>query len=95
MRALLTVNYSTFAILWVLAFRFHEDLFDGLVAFEMYLDAILTTCLFNTFRDAFGVWDDYLSNGSFISRCIGGWIVALVVDVVVTIIVCACAVVVV
>ena len=55
MRALVTVNYSTFAILWVLVFRFHEDLFDGLVAFEMYLDAILTTCLFNTFGDALDV----------------------------------------
>ena len=60
----------------------------------MYLDAILTTCLFNTFRDAFGVWDNCLSSGSFVSRYIGGWIVVLVVDVV-TIVVCACAVVVV
>ena len=92
MRALVTVNYSTFAILWVLVLWFHEDMFDGLISFEMYLDAILTTCLFNTFGDAFSVWDDYLSYGSFVSWCIDGWIVALVVDVVVTTVVCACAV---
>ena len=91
MRALVTVNYSTFAILWVLVFRFHEDLFDTLISFEMYLDAILTTCLFNTFGDAFSVWDEYLSYGSFVSWCIDGWIVALVVDVV-AIVVCACVV---
>ena len=59
----------------------------------MYLDAILTTCLFNTFRDAFSVWDDYLPFSGFVSWCIDGWIVALVADVV-TIVVCTCAVVV-
>ena len=73
---------------------FHDDLFDGLISFEMYLDAILTTCLFNTFGDAFSAWDDYLPYSSFVSWCVDGWIAALVVDVVVAIFVCACAVVV-
>ena len=94
MRALVTVNYSTFAILGVLVLWFHEDLFDGLISFEMYLDAILTTCLFNAFGDAFSVWDEYLSYSSFVSWCIDGLIVVLVVDFVVSIFVCTCVVVV-
>ena len=94
MRGLVTVNYSTFTILGVLVLWFHEGLFGGLISFEMYLDAILTTCLFNTFGDAFSVWDDYLSYSSFVSWYVDGWIVALVVDVVVAIVVCDCAVVV-
>ena len=93
MRALVTINYSTFAILGVLVLWFHEDLFDGLISFEMYLDAILTTSLFNTFGDAFSVWDDYLPYSSFVSWCVGGLIAALVVDVVFAIVVCTCAVV--
>ena len=94
MGALITVDLSTFAVLGILVFRFHEDLFDGLISFEMYLDAILTTCLFNTFGDAFSVWDDDLSCGRFVSWCVDGWVVALVVGVVVSSVVCACAVVV-
>ena len=90
MRALVTVNYSTFTVLGVLVFWFHEDLFDGLVAFEVYLDAILTTCLLDTFRDAFSVWDDYLAYSSFVSLCIDGWITVLVVGAVAAIVVCTC-----
>ena len=95
MRALIAVYYATFAILWVLVLWFHEDLFDGLISFKVYLDTILTTCLLNTFRDAFSVWDDYLTYSCFVSLCVVGWITVLVIVVVVATVVCTCVVVVV
>ena len=83
-----------FTILGIFVLWFHQDLFNGLVAFEMYLDTILTTYLLDAFGDAFCVWDDYLAYSSFVSLYVDGWIAVLVVDVGASIVVLTCVVVV-
>ena len=89
MMALITVNYSTFAVL-----GFHEDLFDGCVSFKVYLYTILTTCLFYTFGYSLCVWDYYLSSCGLVCLSVSGWIVVLVIVVSTSIVVVACVVVV-
>ena len=60
-----TVDNSTFLLLWVLVFGFHKELFCCSVSIEMYLDAIFTTYIFEAFRCSFCVWDDYFVLCSF------------------------------
>ena len=42
------VDYPTFLVLGVLVLRFHEDLFNCGISFEVSLYPILTTCVFET-----------------------------------------------
>ena len=62
-----TVYNSTFAVPGVLVLRLHEHFFYGSVAFEVYLDAILTTDVFETFGYSFSVWYYYLNYSGLVS----------------------------
>ena len=67
--ALVAVDDSTFLVFGVLVLGPHEYLFNGCVSLEVYLDAILTTDVFETFGCPLSVWNDYLS------YCVGGtWV---------------------
>ena len=86
---LIAIDDSTFHIHGVLVLGLHEYLFDGCVSFEMYLDAILTTDLFETFGCALCVRNDHLSysvGGSWF--CIGCACIMIVVDLWLTVLVC-------
>ena len=48
--ALETVYDATFLFLWVLVLGLHEDLFNGCVTLEVYLYAILTTNVLETYH---------------------------------------------
>ena len=81
MVTLIAVYDATFVVLGVLVLGFHKYLFDGSVALEVNLYAILTTYLFDTFGYSFCVRDDNLSYCSFVALSSCGLIVILIVVV--------------
>ena len=59
--ALVTVDDPTLLIHGVLVLRLHKYLFDSCVSLEVYLDAILTTDVLETFSCALNIWNNYLT----------------------------------
>ena len=59
--ALVTVDDPTLLIHGVLVLRLHKYLFDSCVTLEVYLDAILTTDVLETFGCALNIWNNYLT----------------------------------
>ena len=63
------VYYTTFLVHVVFVFGVHEKGFDGVVAFEVHLDAQAVVGLLEPFPTSFCVWDhdgDIIVVGSFI-----------------------------
>ena len=86
---LVDVDDSTLLILGVLVLGLHEYLFNRCGSFEMYLDAILTTDVFETFGCPLSVWNDHLSYSVGRSWvCIGCACILIVVDLWLTVVVC-------
>ena len=43
----------------------HQEVFDGFASFEEYLNAILLTNVFDTFTQAFDVWNSYVGSSFY------------------------------
>ena len=57
---LVSVNDATFLSDEISVFWCHQEVFDGFASFEEYLNAILLTSVFNTFTQAFNIWNSYV-----------------------------------
>ena len=66
---LVSINDAIFLSDQISVFGCHQEVFDGFASFEEYLNAILLACLFDTFTQAFDIWNSYVCS-SFYGICV-------------------------
>ena len=58
--ALISVNDSTLAVNGIIVLGSHEEAFDGLSSFKMYLYPILAACFFDSLTEALMIWNHHV-----------------------------------
>ena len=62
---LVPVNDATFLSNQISFFGCHHEVFNGFASFEEYLNAIFLTSVFDTFTQAFDVWNTYIGSSFY------------------------------